>query len=245
MRSYAIGDIHGHLGLLKQAHAWIDADRARVGDVEAPVIHLGDLVDRGPDSRGVIEMLLAGQNAGKPWIVLRGNHDTMLAIFPDGGRDPSLREGLDYLHYKIGGVTTLESYGVDCSEKRAVEDIQADARQKIPAAHLKFLLNAPLFYLRGEVLFVHAGVRPQVALDQQTESDLTWIRGPFHEYHGPHPWLVMHGHTPLTAPTHYGNRVNIDSGAAFGGPLTALVMEGREAYVLGPNGRTALLPEPN
>ncbi|WP_323035281.1 metallophosphoesterase family protein [Pararhodobacter sp.] len=242
MRSYAIGDIHGQLTLLTQAHAWIAADRARVNDPEAPVIHLGDLVDRGPQVRGVIETLLAGQIAGKPWIVLRGNHDTMMAIFPEGRRDPALREGLEYLHPKIGGIPSLESYGIDCADARPLAEIQADARRKIPATHLRFLIESPLYHLRGEVLFVHAGIRPRVALEDQTDTDLTWIRDTFHAYTAPHPWLVIHGHTPITAPKHYGNRVNIDSGAAFGGPLTAIVIEGRDVFTLGPQGRTALLP---
>jgi len=242
MRSYAIGDIHGHLGLLTQAHTWIEADRARTGDAEAPVIHLGDLADRGPDVRGVIDRLLTGQMTGKPWVVLRGNHDNMLAIFPEGGRDPGLREGLDYLHPKIGGVTSLESYGVDCSTKRNVTDIQADARRKIPAAHLEFLRDAPLYHLRGAVLFVHAGIRPGVPLEEQSDTDLMWIRQPFHDFHAPHPWLVVHGHTPVDTPMHYGNRVDIDTGAAFGGPLTAVVIEGRDVFVLGPEGRSPLRP---
>lgn len=245
MRSYAIGDIHGQLSLLKQAHAWVEADRARVNDPEAPLVHLGDLVDRGPQVRGVIEALLAGQIAGKPWIVLRGNHDTMMAIFPEGGRDPALRAGLEYLHPNIGGVTSLESYGIDCSEGRPIADIQAEARRKIPATHLKFLFDAPLYHLRGEVLFVHAGIRPNIALEDQTDADLTWIRAPFHDHTDPHPWLIIHGHTPIKTPRHYGNRVNIDSGAAYGGPLTAIVTEGRDVFTLGPNGRTALLPTPD
>ncbi len=242
MRSYAIGDIHGHLDLLTQAHSWIEADRARTGDAEAPVIHLGDLADRGPDVRGVVDRLLTGQMTGKPWVVLRGNHDNMLALFPGGGRDPGLREGLEYLDPKIGGVTSLQSYGVDCSDTRDVADIQADARRKIPAAHLEFLREAPLYHLRGAVLFVHAGIRPDVPLDAQTDTDLMWIRAPFHDFQDPHPWLVVHGHTPVEAPTHFGNRVDIDTGAAYGGPLTAVVFERREVFTLGPDGRTPLRP---
>jgi len=242
MRSYAIGDIHGHLALLHTAHARIAADRARVGDADAPVVHLGDLVDRGPDSRAVIETLLAGQIAGKPWIVLRGNHDTMFARFPDGYRDPILREGLDYLHDNIGGRTTLAGYGIDLSQGRHISEIQADAKARIPMAHRAFLLGSPLYHLRGPVLFVHAGIRPGVALDQQVEADLCWIRKPFHDHTAPHPWLVVHGHTPIAAATHYGNRVNIDSRAAFGGPLTAIVTEGTKVYRLTDTGRAPLTP---
>lgn len=245
MRTYAIGDIHGQLALLKQAHAWIEADRARVGDAEAPVVHLGDLVDRGPQVRDVIEALLKGQIEGKPWIVLRGNHDTMFALFPDGHRDPGLREGLTYLHEKIGGVASLESYGVDCDPERALSAIQSDAARRIPAAHRAFLFDAPRYHVRGAVLFVHAGIRPGVALEGQTDTDLTWIRAPFHDYAQPHPWLVVHGHTPVEVATHYGNRVNIDTGAAYGGPLTAIVIEGRTVHTLSQSGRTPLHPIAN
>lgn len=242
MRTYAIGDIHGQLALLNQAHAWIDRDRARVGDAEAPVVHVGDLVDRGPDVRGVIETMIAGQVTGKPWIVLRGNHDTMFALFPEGRRDPGLRADLDYLNPRIGGVPSLQSYGIDCDERRPVHEIQADAARLIPVAHRDFLRNLPVYHLRGAALFVHAGIRPGVALEHQTETDLTWIRAAFHDYTAPHPWLVVHGHTPVETPSHRGNRVNIDTGAAYGGPLTAVVIEGNTVHVLGPDGRTLLSP---
>lgn len=245
MRSYAIGDIHGHIDLLTQAHEWIAADRARTGDHEAPVIHLGDLVDRGPDAPAVIEYLMQGQTSGKPWNVLRGNHDTMFALFPSGQTDPGLRADYDYLHPNIGGLVTLASYGVDCNPHRTKADIQADAARLVPLAHREFTLGLPFYQLRGEVLFVHAGVRPGVALTDQTETDLAWIRQPFHIYTRPHPWLVVHGHTPINEARHYGNRVNIDSGAAYGGPLTVVVIEGRSVFTLGANGRAPLVPHPD
>jgi hypothetical protein len=105
MRTYAIGDIHGHLNLLKAAHARITEDRKRSGDHDAPIVHVGDLVDRGPNSADVIEYLLQGQAAGEPWIVLKGNHDRMLAGFlvNPSAHDPCLRAGLSYLHPRIGG----------------------------------------------------------------------------------------------------------------------------------------------
>ncbi len=237
LRSYAIGDIHGRLDLLVAAHARIQADRALTGDAEAPVIHVGDLVDRGPDSRGVIDLLLRGQMAGQPWIVLKGNHDRMLLLHLQGQRDPALRVDADYLHPRIGGTETLASYGI------APQTPPARAAATIPPAHLAFLRDLPLFWQRGPVLFVHAGIRPGVALQDQAETDLLWIRAPFLEHPHPHPWLVVHGHTHLDAPRHHGNRVNIDSGAAYGGPLTAVVIEGRDVWVLEPEGRRPLLPD--
>ncbi len=236
LRTYAIGDIHGQIDLLHQAHRWIAADRARTGDAESPVVHVGDLVDRGPDSAGVIDLLLRGQAGGQPWVVLKGNHDRMFTLFCQGQRDPVLRADLDYLHPRIGGIETLASYGLPAD---ATHDA---ATRAVPAAHRAFLADLPLYCLRGEVVFVHAGLRAGVALDQQTEDDLIWIRAPFLDFAAPHPWLVIHGHTHLEAPQHHGNRVNIDSGAAYGGPLTAIVVEGRAVFTLGPDGRQPLLP---
>lgn len=236
LRSYAIGDIHGQIDLLRAAHARIQADRARVGDAEAPLIHLGDLVDRGPDSRAVIDLLLKGQMAGEPWVVLKGNHDRMFAWHLEGRRDPALREGLDYLNPKIGGIATLASYGLP------PEATPAEARAAVPPAHRAFLADLPHYHLQGPVLYVHAGIRPRVALEDQSDSDLCWIRGPFLEFEAPHPWLVIHGHTHLPEPGHFGNRVDIDSGAAYGGPLTAIVVEDTEVFVLTDRGRVPLTP---
>lgn len=244
MRSYAIGDIHGHLSLLEQAHDWIAADRARVGDVEAPVVHLGDLVDRGPDSAGVIRWLMRGQQAGENWVVLKGNHDRMFATFLDDpkAQDPGLRSQYSYLHPAIGGGATLISYGVANAADRPLEPVHAEAVDLVPAEHRIFLAGLPTSFQRGSALFVHAGIRPGVALEEQTETDLLWIRAPFHEHSAPHPWLVVHGHTAIETPVHYGNRVNIDTRAAYGGPLTAVVVEEREVFTLGPRGRSRLLP---
>jgi serine/threonine protein phosphatase 1 len=247
MRAYAIGDIHGHLDLLRTAHDWIEADRARTGDSRAPVVHLGDLVDRGPDSAGVVEFLMRGQAAGQAWVVLKGNHDRMFAAFLDDpkAQDPGLRHQFSYLHPAIGGAETLEAYGVRSAADRPVAKVHADAVAAVPAAHRDFLEGLPTHLELDSVLFVHAGIRPGVPLPQQAETDLVWIRAPFLDHPGPHPWLVVHGHTAIESPTHYGHRVNIDSRAAYGGPLTAVVIEGREVHVLGPHGRRPLLPDPS
>ncbi|MBN8293321.1 serine/threonine protein phosphatase [Rhodobacter sp. NTK016B] len=236
-RCYAIGDIHGQLDKLHAAHARIMADRARTGDAEAPVIHLGDLVDRGPDSRGVIDHLLKGQFAGQPWVVLKGNHDRMFGYHLEGQRDPALRAGLTYLDPRIGGRKTLESYDID-PELPAPRIAAA-----VPEAHRDFIASLPCYHQTGELLFVHAGIRPGVALDDQTENDLVWIRAPFLDFTGAHPWLVIHGHTTCKTPEHHGNRVDIDTGAGYDGPLTAIVVEGREIFVLTDEGRVPLRPD--
>lgn len=244
MRSYVIGDIHGHLDLLQRAHDRIAADRRAVGDDAAPVIHLGDLVDRGPDSPGVIDFLLQGAAAGAPWVVLKGNHDRLFTGFLDDPKrqDAGLRAELSYLHPKIGGAQTLASYGVRAAGDRPVAPVHAEAQAAVPAAHRDFLTALPAMHRHGEVLFVHAGIRPGVALANQTETDLIWIREPFLSDPRDHGVLVVHGHTALDRATHYGNRVNLDSGAAYGGPLTAAVIEGRDVWLLTEGGRVALTP---
>jgi serine/threonine protein phosphatase 1 len=240
MHLYAIGDIHGHLGLLQAAHGLIAEDIARHGP--GPVIHVGDLVDRGPDSRGVIDFLMQGIAEGQDWVVLKGNHDRLFTGFLNDphDHDPRLRSELSWLHPRLGGATTLASYGVASAADRPVARVHADAVQAVPAVHIDFIDNLPLFHQVGEALYVHAGIRPGVALEDQSETDLIWIREPFlieRVSFGP---LVVHGHTTIPAATHYGNRLNLDSGAAYGGPLSAVVIEGREAALLTPSGRRKL-----
>lgn len=242
--AYAIGDIHGHLDLLKRAHDLIAADRARHGLTAAPVVHLGDLVDRGPDSAGVIDWLAAGVRAGAPWVVLRGNHDRMFTGFLDdpARQDPGLRPMFSWLHPRIGGAQTLASYGVRSPAERPVAPVHAEALDRVPAAHRDFLEARPNLYERGGLLFVHAGIRPGRPLAAQTETDLIWIRDAFLNHPDPHPWLVIHGHTAIDRATHHGNRVNLDSGAAYGGPLSAVAIEGGEVFLLTPAGRHPLRP---
>lgn len=126
---------------------------------------------------------------------------------------------------------------------RPVGQVWADARAAVPLTHRVFLAGLPAYHQVGELLFVHAGIRPGLPLAGQTETDLIWIREPFLSYRAPHPWLVVHGHTAVDAPEHRGNRVNIDSGAAYGGPLTAVVIEGREVWELTDRGRLRLAPD--
>ncbi|MFE3838057.1 metallophosphoesterase [Pseudogemmobacter sonorensis] len=242
MRSYAIGDIHGHLELLKRAHDRIHADMAIHGP--APIIHLGDLEDRGPDSRGVIDHLIAGIRAGEDWVVLRGNHDRLFTRFLEDPEwlDPNMSSRVNWLHPKVGGIQTLQSYGVRAAGDRPLGPVHAEALEAVPPEHLAFLDARPTLHQRGEVVFVHAGIRPGIALADQVEEDLIWIRKGWLDDPRDHGPLVVHGHTALDAPTHYGNRVNIDSSAAYGGPLTAIAVEGREVFVLTETGRVPLLP---
>jgi serine/threonine protein phosphatase 1 len=244
MRTYAIGDVHGRLDLLRAAHDRIAADRARVGDAGAPVVHVGDLVDRGPDSAGVIDFLLAGIGAGAPWLVLKGNHDRMFERFLDDpdAAEPGLRADLSWLHPRIGGAATLAAYGVRAPADRPMRRVHADAVAAVPAAHREFLAGLPLLAQRGEAVFVHAGIRPGLPLEAQAETDLLWIRGGFLDDTRDHGVLVVHGHTAIDRATHHGNRVNLDSGAAYGGPLSAVAIEGRAVWLLTDAGRVPLRP---
>lgn len=237
MRTYAIGDIHGHLDLLQTVHGWIADDIAKHGP--APIVHIGDLVDRGPDSRGVIEYLMAGVAAGQDWIVLKGNHDRMFGYYlqTPSLHDPRLRPDLSWLHPRLGGSTTLASYGVPNAADRPLAPVHAEALVAVPPEHRLFIETLPLSYQRGEAFFCHAGIRPGVPLDDQIEDDLTWIRKDFLEDTRNHGPLIVHGHTAIDVPTNYGNRLNIDSSAAYGGPLSAVVIEGREVFRLTAEGR--------
>ena len=244
MHIYAIGDIHGHLGLLQAAHDLIADDIARHG--QGPVIHVGDLVDRGPDCKGVIDYLIDSIAEGADWVVLKGNHDRMFSRFlrDPWEPEPGLRADLGWLHPKLGGPATLASYGVKNAADRPVAAVHADALAAVPQAHVAFLTTRPTLHQAGDCVFVHAGIRPGVALPDQAETDLVWIREPFLTDPASHGPLIVHGHTALDRATHYGNRLNLDSGAAYGGPLSAVVIEGRQAALLTPQGRHKLAPHP-
>lgn len=238
MTIYAIPDVHGHSDKLDRAHDLIAADRAREGSGDAPVIHLGDLCDRGPDTRGVLDRLIAGRASGEPWHVILGNHDQMFRSFVSGG--PENRRA-SWLHPSLGGAATLRSYGVEAVGRPVVE-VMDGAREAVPAAHVDLLQGLPLWYEAGPLLFVHAGIRPGIPLVRQSEEDLIWIRDGFLDYTGPHPWLVVHGHTALPEPAHFGNRVDLDAGAAYGNSLAVAAFEGREVWLLDERGRSPLRP---
>ena len=238
MTTYAIGDIHGHIDLLCRAHDRIAADGG------GTVVHVGDLVDRGPNSAGVVDYLMTGIAGGQDWVVLKGNHDRMLSLFLDDpkAQDPGLRSDLSYLHYKIGGGTTLASYGVRNAADRPLAPVHAEAVANVPAAHRAFLQALPTSFQQDGALFVHAGIRPGLPVNLQTETDLVWIRRDFLDDPRDHGILVVHGHTAIDRPTHYGNRINIDSGAAYGGPLSAIVIAGGDVHQITLDGRLPLLP---
>ncbi|MEY8828613.1 metallophosphoesterase [Sedimentitalea sp. XS_ASV28] len=237
---YAIGDIHGQLGFLETALDLIAAD----GGDDAEIVFLGDLVDRGPDARGVIERLMQGQAAGKNWHVIKGNHDRMFHRFVTEGHehDDRILSGIGWLHPRLGGPATLASYGVDVETDLSLPRLHGEAQRAVPQAHLDYLKHLPLYLERDDLLFVHAGIAPGVALQDQAEDDLIWIRDPFLKNTDSHPWLVVHGHTALDFPLHFGNRVDLDGGAGYGRPIIPAVFEGRDCWLLSKGGRVRLTP---
>lgn len=228
-RVYAIGDIHGRLDLLDGLLARIaEDDRARGDGVETLIIFLGDLVDRGPDSRGVVDRLLALAESGANVRFLMGNHEDVLLRALDGD-DKALR-----FLVRIGGRETLLSYGILESEYKALDfdGLAALAREKVPAAHRAFLAGFEDKIALGDYLFVHAGVRPGVALDVQAKSDLCWIRDEFLDHRDGFGAMVVHGHSISEEIDIRTNRIGIDTGAFATGRLTAIGLEGEERWFL-------------
>ncbi len=237
---YAIGDIHGQQAELLRALQLVEAD----GGPDAEIVFIGDYTDRGPASAAVLDTLITGQAAGKPWTCLKGNHDRMFSWFMQDypKHDAHLMIELYWLHPRLGGETTLASYGVAMKPTDRQLAVHAKAREAVPQAHLDFLDGLPLCHETDAHFFAHAGIRPGVPLADQTEHDLLWIRKEFHIDTRPHPKLVVHGHTPVKQATYYGNRINIDAGAGYGRPLTAIVLEGLDCWSLTDKGRVPLRP---
>lgn len=241
---YAIGDIHGHLEPLIEIHDQIARDRAEHRAQTAPVIHIGDYTDRGPDSKGVLDFLIAGQKRGENWRFLLGNHDRLFAWFlMDHTRvDPRLRVDYTWLSQNMGGRTTLASYGAPSASTASPDELARFARNGVPRPHLEFLQALETYIEYPGLLFVHAGIRPGIPLADQAEDDLVWIRQEFHDFLGSHGALVVHGHTSIDAVRHYGNRVNIDTGMAWGNHLSAVAIEGNEVFELTARGRVRVQP---
>lgn len=246
MPLYAIGDIHGHTDQLDRALSLIDAD----GGAVARIVFLGDYVDRGPNGRGVIDRLMAGQKQGKDWICLMGNHDLMFWRFVSRGiwQDPHIKSGKGWLHYRLGGNTTLMSYIPDLNLAEGLDPVtgadkvrlQAAARAAVPQTHLDWIEHGPRHFQAEGHLFVHAGIRPGRPLAEQTEADLTWIREGWIDSDADHGQVVVHGHTMLDFPRHYGNRINLDGGAGQGRPLVPAVLDHGTWFTLDEAGRSPL-----
>jgi serine/threonine protein phosphatase 1 len=221
MRVYTVGDIHGCDAVLARLHARIEADAASYSG-EKVIVYLGDYVDRGPDSRGVIERLMRGVPKGfKPHYV-KGNHDAAVLDF--------LANAETYRAWRgYGAPETLVSYGVrpplfDALDK--FEEARVEFAAALPAAHLAFLRALETTVIYGDYVFVHAGVRPGLSIERQSEEDLLWIREEFLNSNARHEKVVVHGHTPVSAPQRLRNRIALDTGVYATGILSCAVLEG-------------------
>ena len=228
---YAVGDIHGYSAQLGALIREISDDLARSRPDERPLlVFLGDYIDRGPDSRGAIDMVLALEEDGPFEVVaLKGNHeDALLRVLTDEDFGPNW--------IRNWGQSTLRSYGVEVPAPgtEAVETarVQAQLASALPLAHHDFLRRCVMSRTVGDYLFVHAGVRPGVPLSEQEDRDLMWIRYDFLESDEDFGKVVVHGHTPSDEPERKANRIGLDTGVYYSGVLTAVRLEGTDQRIL-------------
>lgn len=228
-RVYAIGDIHGRADLLRDLHEQI-AEDARIGKAARNVaVYVGDYVDRGLQSREVLDCLLEDPLPGFESMYLKGNHEDAMVKFLD-----TVEIGPDWLAY--GGDATLYSYGVKVPRPpltpEKLREMQADLLQKLPNRHLDFLRHLRITHEEGDYFFVHAGVRPGRPLHAQREEDMLWIRDAFLLSTEDFGKVVVHGHSIAFKVEFKPNRVGIDTGAFASGTLTALVLDGEAQRIL-------------
>lgn len=236
-RAYVVGDVHGRLDLLDELLDEIHRDIARRASAKTLLVFLGDLIDRGPNSAQVVERLREYRHAGVRPIFLLGNHEeVMLRILK--GEAEHLPGWL-----RFGGAECLKSYGIDPRPIAAAshEVAVATLRASVPGSHIEFLRTFADTCRFGDYLFVHAGIRPGIPLDRQSQSDLRWIREPFLGEEADHGFVVVHGHTISRSVDERSNRIGIDTGAYRTGILTALAIEGTKRWFL--NTRAKVEPE--
>ena len=235
-RAYAVGDVHGRLDLLDRMLAEIESDRAGRDKRKTILVFLGDLIDRGPDSAGVIERLRSLDLVGVRLLFLAGNHEEVLLRILKGER------GVLNSWLRFGGAECLQSYGLDPEWVRSQREGDAlrAIRKAIPREHAEFLSGFADSVRFGDYLFVHAGIRPDVDLSLQLQQDLRWIRQAFLEDERDHGFVVVHGHTISDDVVERPNRIGIDTGAYRSGKLTALCLEDEERWYL----HTERVPQP-
>ncbi len=223
---YAVGDIHGRADLLADMHEAILKDAREVDCDERMVIYLGDYVDRGNESKGVVDLLLDKPLPGFKSYYLMGNHEAFLLEFLI-----DMEAGPGW--FFNGGIQTLQSYGVRLNKDDELSfdtlvRIQDEFLRKVPARHLNFFRALDFCRVEGDYFFVHAGIRPGVPLENQSDEDMLWIREEFLSYEEEFEKIIVHGHTITWEPEVKSNRIGIDTGAFASGVLTSLVLEGRE-----------------
>ena len=233
-RAYAVGDIHGRVDLLEHLLAKIHADLQHRPAPKTLLVFVGDLVDSGPSSAQVIERLRCYRRDGVRPVFLLGNHEEVLLRIIAG--DSSVVESW----LKFGGLQCLQSYGVTLASirGRSAEQVVEIVRASVPPEHVEFLESFADSCRFGDYLFVHAGIRPGVEVDQQSQADLRWIREPFLFDERDHGFVVVHGHTITDEVEERPNRIGIDTGAYRSGVLTALAIEGTERWLIDTRGGT-------
>lgn len=221
-RIYAIGDIHGRDDLFAELIDLIERDKAEAEPAEAMLILLGDLVDRGPESKQVVDRAIALAERWPNMRWLMGNHEEIFLKALEG--DPRL---VRYF-VQIGGEPTINSYGLtgDAYYCMGFEELAQQLPLIVPEEHKRFLARSADMIRIGDYLFVHAGIRPGVAIDQQKPGDLRWIREEFLSDRRDHGAIIVHGHTITDDVETRPNRIGIDTGAYRSGVLTAIVLEG-------------------
>lgn len=228
VRVYAIGDIHGCDDQFAKLLALIDADHARREPMHQVIVLLGDLIDRGPDSAGVVERAMRLAQSGRDVRLIAGNHEELLLMSCVG--DPkSLR-----IFARNGGRETALSYGIseEAYDAAGFEELHQLLDAHVPAEHIEFLSGMEEIVVIGDYAFVHAGVRPGVPLADQRGEDLRWIRDRFLKHSEPFERFIIHGHTIAETVDEQANRIGIDTGAYLGGQLTAIALEGEQRWFL-------------
>jgi serine/threonine protein phosphatase 1 len=228
-RIYAIGDVHGRADLLDDLYGQILADAELHRAVQPVIVHLGDYVDRGPESSQVLDRLTQPPPAGIERVVLKGNHEVMTEGFlDDAANGPAW--------FAAGGLQTLLSYGINVVKlprsEEEYEALRAEFDRVLPDRHRALMRGLPVVHREGHYYFVHAGIKPGVPLDRQSEEHQLWIRGEFLNSRADHGAVVVHGHSVSFGVESLGNRIGIDTGAYATGCLTALVLDGTRRFML-------------
>lgn len=227
LRICAIGDIHGCLDIFGDLLERVDADLAARARLDNRVVILGDFIDRGSDSAGVVNLLRAFDDDPNV-IVLMGNHEAM-AVEALGGAPEAMDRWL-----AMGGGAALESWGVPPAllYHGSEQEVAEAARAFVPADVVEWLAGLPHYSAVGDYLFVHAGIRPGLPIEEQDSRDLLWIREDFLESRADHGAMIVHGHSATEAVQERRNRIGIDTGAYWTGCLTALCLEGRDRWLI-------------
>jgi serine/threonine protein phosphatase 1 len=227
LRVYAIGDVHGRLDLLQEMHRRIQAENEKSPPFDWVIVHLGDYVDRGPHSKGVLDLLVSAQKKTHRMLAIAGNHDIGFLEFLATGAPNGI-----FAHN--GGRQTALSYGVsiDFNDLGSIAAGRDALLHAVPRGHIEFLRGLKRSMVFGDFFFCHAGIRPGVELDSQDPEDLVWIREQFLGEPRLYPKVIIHGHTPVTDVEIRPNRINLDTGAVFSGRLSAIAIDAENKFFL-------------